>query len=73
VIAYTTGPGKAANDGAGPNGLCTQELLRHIREAGLKLEDVFKRVRVAVQEKSRGKQVPGETSSLKGDFYFMKP
>jgi uncharacterized caspase-like protein len=73
MIAYATQPRSVANDGEGPNGLYTQELLRHIREPGLKLEDVFKRVRVAVKEKSRGKQVPWETSSLEGDFYFVKP
>jgi Caspase domain len=73
VIAYATGPDSVANDGDGPNGLYTQELLQYIREPGLKLEDVFKRVRVAVKEKSRGKQLPWETSSLEGDFYFVKP
>jgi uncharacterized caspase-like protein len=73
MIAYATAPGSVANDGEGPHSLYTEELLRHIREPGLKLEDVFKRVRVGVKEKSRGQQLPWETSSLDGDFYFVKP
>jgi uncharacterized caspase-like protein len=62
-----------ASDGEGLQGLYTEELLRYIRMPGLKLEDVFKRVRVAVKEKSQGKQLPWETSALEGDFYFVKP
>jgi hypothetical protein len=41
-----------------------------MRTPGLKVEDVFKRVRIDVEKFSGGKQVPWESSSLKGDFYF---
>jgi hypothetical protein len=34
---------------------------------------VFKRVRIDVEKSSEGKQVPWESSSLKGDFYFSGP
>src|SRR6185312_6201784 len=37
---------------------------------GNKIEDVFKRVRIAVQAKSNGRQIPWESSSLVCDFYF---
>lgn len=70
LIAYATAPDSIASDGAGKNGLYTQELLAQVRVPGLKLEDVFKRVRSAVRTKSRGAQVPWEVSSLEGDFYF---
>ncbi len=70
VVAYSTGPGAVASDGEAENGLYTQELLNSMREPGLKLEDVFKKVRVAVKAKSKGKQIPWETSALEGDFYF---
>jgi len=73
LVAYSTSPGSVASDGEGANGLYTQELLNGIRMPGLKLEDVFKRVRIAVKEKSKGKQIPWETSALDGDFYFVKP
>lgn len=70
LIAYATAPGSVAIDGEGNNGLYTSELLLAMRQAGNKIEDVFKRVRIAVQAKSNGKQIPWESSSLVGDFYF---
>jgi hypothetical protein len=73
LIAYATAPGSVASDGAGKNGLYTQELISSIRAPGLKIEDVFKLVRVAVQNKSGGQQIPWEASSLTGDFYFALP
>ena len=44
-----------------------------LAEPGLKLEDVFKRVRVEVEEATRGQQTPWENSSLRGEFYFVAP
>jgi formylglycine-generating enzyme required for sulfatase activity len=70
LIAYATAPGSVANDGAGDNGLYTGELIKTILVPGLRIEDVFKQVRSAVRETTQGKQVPWESSSLEGDFYF---
>jgi len=71
-IAYATSPGSVAADGSGKNGLYTQELLKALRVPGLKIEDVFKKVRVNVYSGSAKKQVPWENSSIFGDFYFKK-
>ena len=71
LIAYATAPGSVASDGNGRNGLYTQELLKAMREPALKIEDVFKRVRSGVQGLTSGMQVPWESSSLVGDFYFL--
>jgi len=70
MIAYATAPGKVASDGIGQNGLYTQELLKAMRQPGVKVEEVFKQVRVAVSSLSNQAQVPWEASSLTGDFYF---
>lgn len=70
LIAYSTAPGKVASDGEGRNGLYTQELLASMSVQGVKVEDVFKRVRANVVRKSGEAQVPWESSSLTGDFYF---
>lgn len=70
IIAYATAPGEVASDGESQNGLYTQELLKNIQTPGLVLEDVFKRTRVTVRKSSNGKQIPWESSSLEGDFYF---
>ena len=51
-ISYATAPGQVAADGSGENGLYTSKLLKHMVTPGVKLEDVFKRVRVDVQQES---------------------
>lgn len=70
LIAYSTAPGRVAADGDGRNGLYTEQLLAAIDTPGIKVEDVFKRVRAQVVRKSQDAQTPWESSSLTGDFYF---
>jgi tol-pal system beta propeller repeat protein TolB len=70
LIAYATAPGKVAADGEGRNGLYTSELLTAMDVPGVKIEDVFKRVRANVVKRSGDAQTPWESSSLTGDFYF---
>jgi hypothetical protein len=72
IIAYATAPGSVASDGTGSNGLYTQELLKNMRMPGVSIEEVFKQVRVAVRSETQGRQTPWESSSLTGDFYFIK-
>jgi len=69
-ISYATAPGGVAADGDGKNGLYTEKLISHMLTPGLKLEEVFKKVRADVQSASNGKQVPWDSSSVTGDFYF---
>lgn len=71
LIAYATAPGKIASDGAGENGLYTQELLRALDAPGLQVEEVFKQVRGEVIRRSAGGQTPWEASSLVGSFTFL--
>ncbi len=71
LIAYATAPGSVASDGPGEHGIYTGELIKTMRTPGLKIEDVFKQVRSAVRQLTDGKQIPWESSSLEGDFYFM--
>jgi uncharacterized caspase-like protein len=44
-----------------------------MHRTGLTIEDVFKQVRAAVRRDSAGKQIPWESTSLEGDFYFHPP
>ncbi len=70
VIAFSTAPGQIADDGdTGGNSPYTAALAKMIGEPGLRIEDVFKRVRQSVYAATQGKQVPWESSSLVGDFY----
>jgi uncharacterized caspase-like protein len=73
LIAFATAPDSVAADGSGKNGVYTENLLRHITEPGLRIEDVFKRTRFAVRQETSGRQVPWENTSLEGDFYFVAP
>ena len=73
LLAYATSPGNTAGDGDGANGLYTENLLREIRVPDAKIEDVFKRVRLAVRRRSEGQQIPWESTSLEDDFYFVPP
>lgn len=70
IIAYSTSPGDVAADGNGRNSPYTTNLLKFMGTPGLTIEQVFKRVRVGVEDSTSGNQLPWETSSLRGDFYF---
>ena len=71
LLAYATAPGNVAEDGdeATGNGLFTHFLLKELQRPA-KIEDVFKRVRLQVRQKSQGRQIPWDSSSLEDDFAF---
>ncbi|MET0333882.1 MAG: caspase family protein [Rhizobacter sp.] len=73
LVAFATAPGKVALDGKGRNGVYTKHLLANLNAPGMRVEDVFKRVRIGVTEESQGQQVPWENTSLTGDFFFNPP
>jgi len=73
ILAYATSPGNVASDGEGSNGLYTEHLLREMKVAEAKIEDVFKRVRLGVRRKTSGSQIPWESTSLEEDFWFLPP
>jgi len=73
LLAYATAPGNTAIDGEGAHGLYTEHLLKEVRVPEAKVEDVFKRVRLAVRRRSNGQQIPWESTSLEEDFYFVPP
>jgi hypothetical protein len=59
-LAYATAPGNVAEDGdeKGGNGMYTQYLLLELRKPFGKIEDVFKRVRLSVRQKTPGPADP---------------
>ena len=71
LIAFATDAGRAASDGEGTNGLYTEELTKHLRAPGLSIEQVFKRTRARVMERSGGAQIPAEYSRLVGEDIFL--
>lgn len=73
LIAYSTAPGSVAADGTGRNSPYTEALTHAMRDLHEPVEQVFKHVRVGVMNVTSGRQVPWESSSLTGDFYFAAP
>jgi uncharacterized caspase-like protein len=72
LIAYSTAPGDVAVDGTGKNSPYTKALARAISAPGVPVEQVFKSVRINVMERTGERQVPWESSSLTGDFFFVE-
>jgi chemotaxis protein histidine kinase CheA len=70
-LAFATSPGNVAEDGdeSASNGLFTHYLLKELQRPA-RIEDLFKRVRLQVRQKSQGRQIPWDSSSLEDDFAF---
>lgn len=71
IVGYSTAPGMEALDGDGNNSPYTSAFLNVAREPNLPIEQMFKRVRLEVNNATNGKQTPWESSSLTSDFYFF--
>jgi len=74
-IAYATSPGMVALDsgpGDGGHSVYTKHLLAHLRKPGLRIEDVFMEVRKGVVGDTDNAQLPWDSSSLLGKFYFLE-
>ena len=72
-IAFSTGINQVAEDGDGENSPYTDALAKAMVKPGVKLEDAFKEARRLVLAATDGKQLPWETTSITGDFYFVPP
>jgi len=70
LIAFSTSPGQVASDGSRRNGLYTEALLDEIKKPDLSIIQVFQNVRQRVLVFSNNTQLPWESTSLLGDFYF---
>jgi len=69
-IAYATAPGDTAADGDGRNGVFTKYMLEYMPTPNLEVDKVLKKVRVSVMRETSKRQVPWQSSSLTGDFFF---
>jgi hypothetical protein len=71
IVGYSTAPGAEALDGSGGHSPYTQAFLNVAREPNVPIEQLFKRVRLAVNQTTSGAQTPWESSSLTSDFTFF--
>lgn len=70
LIAYATSPGSTASDGDGQNGPYTSAILENITISNITIIRMFQNVRRDVIQNTNGEQIPWESTSLIGDFYF---
>lgn len=72
LIAFNAAPGTVAPQEPGPYGIYAQSLAEMIRTGGLSLGDVFDRVRLRVNESSKGAQVPWDEQKISAPFSFFE-
>src|SRR5215208_165197 len=72
LIAFSAAPGTVAPAEQGPYGIYAQSLAEMIRTGGLPLPEVFNRVRLRVNEASKGAQVPWDSQKVDTDFTFFE-
>lgn len=72
LIAFNAAPGTVAPEEPGPYGIYAQSLAEMIRTGGLALPDVFDRVRLRVNESSKGAQVPWNEQKISAQFSFFE-
>jgi uncharacterized caspase-like protein len=70
LIAFNAAPGTVAPEEPGPYGAYAQALAEMIRTGGLSLPELFNRVRLRVNENTKGAQVPWDTQKV-DDAQFM--
>jgi hypothetical protein len=70
IIAYSTAPGKTAEDGEGNDSPYATALAETIRQSDEPIEIVFRRVRARVIGETQNQQTPWESTSLLSDFSF---
>jgi uncharacterized caspase-like protein len=72
LIAFNAAPGTVAPEGSGPYGPYAQALAEMLREGGLPVADLFDRVRLRVNDMTKGAQVPWNAARLQGSFVFFE-
>src|SRR6202048_1701306 len=71
LVAFNAAPGTVAPNEQGPYGAYAQALAEMIRSGGLPLPEVFNRVRLRVNDASKGAQVPWDAEKIDAPFMFF--
>jgi uncharacterized caspase-like protein len=71
LIAFNAAPGTVAPVERGPYGAYAQSLAEMIRTGGLPLPELFDRVRLRVNENTKGAEVPWHVQKLDTNFVFF--
>ncbi len=71
LVAYNAAPGTVGSVAKGNYGLYAQSLAAALREGGSSPDEIFERVRLRVDQESKGAEVPWNSSKIAGDFRFF--
>ncbi|MFC0243167.1 caspase family protein [Rhodopseudomonas telluris] len=71
LTAFNAAPGTVAPDERGAYGVYAQALAEMIRTGGLTLPQLFDRVRLRVNENTKGAQLPWDTRTVDSNFMFF--
>jgi uncharacterized caspase-like protein len=72
LIAYNAAPGTIAPNETGSYGVYARSLAEMIRTGGLSLPEVFDRLRLRVNEETKGAQVPWDAQKIQAAFTFFE-
>jgi uncharacterized caspase-like protein len=72
LVAFNAAPGTIGPNEPGPYGAYAQALAEMIREGGLSLPELFSRVRLRVNEITKGAEVPWNAQHVQTDFMFFE-
>ncbi len=72
LVAFNAAPGTVAPQEKGPYGAYAQALAEMMRTGGLSLGEVFERVRLRVNEMTKGGEVPWHASKIGAPFVFFE-
>jgi len=70
VIAYAAAPGQTAADGNGRNSPFTAALVKYIKQPGVEITTMFRRLASEVYDETKGAQHPEFSSSLSTAYYL---
>ncbi len=71
IVGYSTAPGTEALDGSNGHSPYASAFVKLAQVPNVPIEQLFKRVRLEVNNTTDGKQTPWESSSLTSDFTFF--
>ena len=72
LVAFNAAPGTIGPSEPGPYGAYAQALAEMIRQGGLSLPELFNRVRLRVNETTKGGEVPWNAQRIQTDFVFFE-
>ena len=72
ILAYNAAPGTIAPAEKGPYGAYAHALSEMIREGGLPLSELFEKVRLRVNETTKGAQLPWNSNGFQSSFVFFE-